>query len=76
MSEEFGYENQPYVAELMKFISANPTLKPGLHHIQIGHDEWCPLLLGTGPCICLPVVCSPNRKERRATKKRAKRKDS
>lgn len=71
MSEKFSYENQPYVAEIVKYLSAHPA-KPGLHHIITEHDDWCPLLLGTGPCICRPVVRTANRKERRKLKARAK----
>lgn len=67
-NEEYGYENQPYIAELLKFISEHPVTTPGLHHTIVEHDDWCPLLLGTGPCVCRPVVRSPNRKERRRMK--------
>lgn len=71
MNQEFSYENQPYVAELMKFINANPA-KPGLCHVVIEHDDWCSALLGTGPCICRPVVRTANRKERRKLKATSK----
>ena len=29
---------------------------PGLHHINVFHDEWCDLILGRGMCNCNPVV--------------------
>ena len=67
--EQFVAMDQPFVTDLLKRMRELQG-KPGLHHTIIEHDDWCPLLLGTGPCICRPVVRSPNRAERRRMKKK------
>lgn len=63
---DYDYSDQPYLAELLRHVAEGKLeTQPGLYHVMIEHDDWCPLLLGTGPCICSPVVRNPNRKERR-----------
>jgi hypothetical protein len=58
---DYGYLNQPYVEDLLGIDA-----KPGeVRHVMIEHDDWCPALLGTGYCVCRPVVRPPNREERR-----------
>lgn len=27
---------------------------PGMYHLFVRHDDWCPLLLNDGVCICSP----------------------
>ena len=69
MSGDYGYPDQPYLAELLRLVAEGQLeTRPGLQHVIIEHDDWCPLLLNTGPCICRPVVREPNRKERRKLK--------
>ena len=29
---------------------------PGMVHVTVAHDDWCPLINGQGPCRCNPVV--------------------
>lgn len=63
---DYGYLDQPYLAELLRqFAAGKLDLAPGVCHTMIEHDGWCPVLHGTGPCICNPVVRAPNREERR-----------
>jgi len=47
------YLRQPYVR---KVVEASRGLAPGLSHIGVFHDSWCPLLRGIGPCACRPEV--------------------
>jgi hypothetical protein len=64
--QKYGYLNQPYIPELEKLA----TGKPGqIQHIMVEHADWCPLLAGTGLCVCRPIVRKPNRHERRKLKK-------
>jgi len=67
----FRYANQPYVAELLKNAAdLTEQSTPGVHHVMVVHSAWCPLLLGTGPCICRPVVRKLTRHERRKLAKK------
>jgi hypothetical protein len=64
-----------YLAVLLAHLQAN-DLEPGVHHVEVQHDDGCALLTGTGSCDCAPAVLSgpvvdgkydgrPNRRERR-----------
>ena len=67
MNDDYSYLNQPYIADLTK---AGATAKPGqIEHVMVEHADWCPLLAGTGLCVCRPIVRKPNRHERRLLKK-------
>ena len=70
MSEGFGYSDQAYVGELLRKVSSGeiPT-RPGVRHVIVEHDSWCPKLLGIGSCVCRPTVRLANRRERRALAK-------
>lgn len=62
---EYSYTDQPYLAELFRYIAEHPP-KPGtINHVMIEHDDWCPALLGTGYCICRPAVRPPKREKLR-----------
>lgn len=62
---KFSYENQPYVPDMLRHALEHPP-KPGtINHIMIEHDDWCPILYGTGYCICRPNVRPPKREELR-----------
>jgi hypothetical protein len=47
------YFQQPYVR---KVLEATRNAAPGLRHVCVFHDSWCPLLSGIGPCACRPEV--------------------
>jgi hypothetical protein len=47
------------VMERMRQARLQGRLTPGLHHIEVRHDDWCDLLKGTGPCNCNPDVSGP-----------------
>lgn len=68
--ERFDEADQPFVADLLKRMVALQG-KPGVQLHVVEHSDWCGIWTG-GLCCCSPVVRSPNRKERRALKKRAK----
>jgi hypothetical protein len=38
---------------------AKKITRPGLHHVNVYHDDWCDLLAGRGPCNCNPDVGQP-----------------
>jgi hypothetical protein len=44
----------PYLEAVLRLFSDNPT--PGVVHVEVRHDETCPLLKGSGPCECQPDV--------------------
>lgn len=67
---EYRYEDQPYIRPLRALGEKIVTTgKPGLHHVVVEHDGWCPALAGAGLCICAPVVRVANRAERRRLRK-------
>ena len=41
------------------------VLGPGVHHVEIRHDDWCSLLNGRGVCDCAPDVESGARIEKK-----------
>lgn len=58
----YSYQNQPYVTDLLNI----PMPKAGeIQHVMVEHDDWCPLLLGKGLCVCRPQIRKMNRAERR-----------
>ena len=52
---DFRYLDQPYVKRLLELVRQTPP-GPGVHHVVTEHDEWCPVLSGTGYCVCNPRV--------------------
>lgn len=62
---EYSYTDQPYLAEVFRYIAEHPPKPGSINHIFIEHDDWCPALLGTGYCICRPAVRPPKREELR-----------
>jgi hypothetical protein len=37
----------------------NVQITPGLHIMNVYHDDWCDFLAGLGPCNCNPDVVLP-----------------
>lgn len=45
-----------YIDKLLELLSKE-QIKPGtICHVQIRHDDDCPILRGTGPCECEPDI--------------------
>lgn len=46
-----------YLEKILLIARQHKILRePGVHHIQVAHDDWCALLRGTGDCNCNPDV--------------------
>jgi hypothetical protein len=46
-----------YLEKVEQLRDIHPVLQqPGLHHINVAHDDWCNLLRGKGECNCNPNV--------------------
>ncbi len=60
--------SQPRIKKVPNYLSQviadSAHLKPGIHHMQVAHDDWCNLLRGKGQCNCNPDVrpCDENGK--------------
>lgn len=45
-----------WLADLQEALRAKP-LPPGqVYETHVFHDEWCPLIVRGGPCICNPDI--------------------
>lgn len=54
-----GRAARPQGGNYLKAIEAafeRGELRPGLHYVDIGHDDWCDYLNGRGPCNCEPDI--------------------
>lgn len=40
------------IADVYNRARAMGRINPGAFVVDVMHDEWCPLLLGTGACSC------------------------
>lgn len=41
-----------WLRKVMEAYERGEIPKGGVHHIEVAHDDDCPLLAGTGPCDC------------------------
>lgn len=51
MEEKQKFELPKYLPDVLGL-----KLGSGVHHIEVRHDSWCPLLLNNGKCACSPDV--------------------
>ncbi|MBZ5588130.1 MAG: hypothetical protein LAO05_06165 [Acidobacteriia bacterium] len=51
-------ETQPpaYIGAILACLAEHPPQPGSLIEVDVGHDAWCPLLLGQGACCCLPDI--------------------
>lgn len=46
-----------YIDKILTQIDEGKVeVKPGLIHMEVLHDDQCPMLKGTGPCECDPEI--------------------
>jgi len=38
---------------LERIVADQGSLRPGVHHLVVEHDDWCEIFRG-GPCTCTP----------------------
>lgn len=46
----------PKYADKLAILASTVAGKPGLHEVDVMHDDWCDMLKGKGTCNCDPEV--------------------
>jgi hypothetical protein len=57
MAKERGYTKK--IMDRIRLARLQKTMPPGLHHINIFHEDSCSLIRGTGECDCTPDISGP-----------------
>lgn len=49
--------NEPaYIAAIAQLWRSGAIPRGQVVHVDVVHDDWCPLLAGNGACTCKPLV--------------------
>lgn len=52
----FSAAGDALALRVMRFAQENGLTGPGLHHLEIAHDDWCSFLNGRAECDCNPDI--------------------